>query len=134
VIPHPFMPTYFASCQPGMLSRLIESERLDGLELRHTAPITAARRRALEAFYAAHERRLGAALGASDSHFGRYDLGVVVSEFPGHTAEDFRTAVAGRLTRPKLRGHRRVPAALLARQQWQSLVRLPLRRLTGQLE
>jgi predicted metal-dependent phosphoesterase TrpH len=134
VIPHPFMPTYFASCQPGMLSRLIEGERLDGLELQHTAPMTGARRRALEAFYAAHEQRLGAALGASDSHFGRHDLGVVVSEFPGHTAEDFRAAAAERLTRPKLQGGRHVPLGLLARQQWQSLVRLPLRRLTGQLE
>jgi predicted metal-dependent phosphoesterase TrpH len=31
VIPHPFMPTYFASCQPDMLARLIESRRLDGV-------------------------------------------------------------------------------------------------------
>jgi predicted metal-dependent phosphoesterase TrpH len=134
VIPHPFMPTYFASCQPGMLARLIESERLDGIELAHTAPMTGARRRALEAFYAAHEQRLGAALGASDSHYGRHDLGVVVSEFPGHSADDFRAAVVGRLTRPAVRGRRQVPPALVARQQWRSLVRLPLRRLAGQLE
>src|SRR5579862_5946884 len=28
VIPHPFMPTYFASCQPGMLRALLERERV----------------------------------------------------------------------------------------------------------
>jgi predicted metal-dependent phosphoesterase TrpH len=134
VIPHPFMPTYFASCQPDMLARLIESRRLDGVELVHTAPTTPSRRRRLQAFYEAHVERLGAALGGSDSHFGRHDLGVVVCEFPGHSAEDFRAAVRGRLTRPQVRGRRRVPAALLARQQWRSLVRLPLARLTGQLD
>jgi predicted metal-dependent phosphoesterase TrpH len=134
VVPHPFMPTYFASCQPGMLARLIESRRLDGLELVHTAPTTRGRQRSLEAFYEAHVERLGAALGGSDSHFGRHDLGVVVCEFPGRTAEDFRTAVRQRRTRPRARGRRRVPAGLLARQQWRSLVRLPLGRLTGQLD
>ncbi|MBJ7611118.1 MAG: hypothetical protein JF924_02235 [Candidatus Dormibacteraeota bacterium] len=134
VIPHPFMPTYFASCQPGMLARLIEARPVDGLELLHTAPSSAARRRRLEAFYEANVERLGAALGGSDSHFGRHDLGVVVTEFPGHTAEDFRIAVKERRTRPRARGRRRVPAGLLARQQWRSLVRLPLARATGQLD
>jgi predicted metal-dependent phosphoesterase TrpH len=134
VIPHPFMPTYFASCQPAMLARLIESRRLDGVELVHSAPTTQGRRRQLQAFYEAHRDRLGAALGGSDSHFGRHDLGIVVCEFPGSTAEDFRAAVLERLTRPRVRGPRRVPAALLARQQWRSLVRLPLARLTGQLD
>jgi hypothetical protein len=117
-----------------MLARLIESRRLDGVELVHTAPTTRSRGRRLQAFYEAHVERLGAALGGSDSHFGRHDLGVVVCEFPGHSAEDFRAAVRGRLTRPQVRGRRRVPAALLARQQWRSLVRLPLARLTGQLD
>ena len=134
VIPHPFMPTYFASCQPGMLARLIEAESLDGIELEHTAPTTGARRRALADFYNAHREGLGAALGASDSHFGRHDLGAVVTEFEGRTAEDFRRALLERRTRPRVCRPRRVPAALAARQQWRSLVRLPLRRLTRQLE
>ncbi|MBO0745433.1 MAG: PHP domain-containing protein, partial [Candidatus Dormibacteraeota bacterium] len=38
VIPHPFMPTFFASCQPGTLRRLIEDRTVDGIELLHTAP------------------------------------------------------------------------------------------------
>lgn len=134
VIPHPFMPTYFASCQPDMLARLIDRHRLDGVELVHTAPTTQRRRRQLKAFYEANSERLGAALGGSDSHFGRHDLGVVVCDFPGRTAEDFRTAVEQRLTRPRVSRRRHVPASLLARQQWRSLVRLPLARLTGQLD
>ena len=134
VIPHPFMPTYFASCQPGMLARLIEAESLDGIELEHTAPTTAARRRALADFYNANRERLGAALGASDSHFGPHDLGAVVTEFDGRTAEDFRAALLERRTRPRVCRARRIPPALAARQQWRSLVRLPLRRLVGHLE
>jgi predicted metal-dependent phosphoesterase TrpH len=134
VIPHPFMPTYFASCQPGRLARLIEERSLDGLEVLHTAPITSGRQRALEAFYEANRDRLGAALGASDSHFGRHDLGVAVTEFPGRSAEDFRAAVLQRRTRPRRGRGRTVPAGLLLRQQWRSLGQLPLRRLTGQLE
>jgi hypothetical protein len=47
VIPHPFMPTYFASCQPAMLARLIADRRLDGIEVLHTAPMTSGRRRQL---------------------------------------------------------------------------------------
>jgi predicted metal-dependent phosphoesterase TrpH len=134
VIPHPFMPTYFASCQPGRLARLIEQCRIDGLEVLHTAPITGGRRRALESFYEANRDRLGAALGASDSHFGRHDLGVAVTEFPGRTADDFRAAVLQRQTRPRRGRRRSVPAGLLLRQQWRSLGELPLRRLTGQLD
>jgi predicted metal-dependent phosphoesterase TrpH len=134
VLPHPFMPTYFASCQPGMLERLIASRRLDAVEVVHTAPITAARRRLLRSFYEEHVEQLGAEVGGSDSHFGRYDLGVVVTEFPGSTQDDFRAAVRERTTRPRVMGRRQVPAGLVARQQWRSLVRLPLRRLSGQLE
>lgn len=134
VVPHPFMPTYFASCQPAALAGLVQRRRLDGIELLFPAPLTARRRRALQDFYLTHADRLGAALGASDSHFGGYDLGRALTEFEGHTAEDFRVALLQRRTRP-LPGYRvRVPAGLVLRQQWRSLVRLPLRRLRGQLQ
>jgi predicted metal-dependent phosphoesterase TrpH len=134
VIPHPFMPTYFASCQPGMLARLVEREPVDGIELLHTAPMTRRRQAALEAFYEARRERLGAALGGSDSHFGRHDLGRVLTEFEGHTADDFRAAVRARRTRPR-RGRRQIaiPPGLALRQQWRSLVELPSRRLRGRL-
>ncbi|HLH71237.1 MAG TPA: PHP domain-containing protein [Candidatus Dormibacteraeota bacterium] len=133
VIPHPFMPTYFASCQPGMLARLIERHPVDAIEVLHTAPMSAGRRRLLAAFYQANRERLGAAVGASDSHFGRHDLGGMVTEFDGLTAEDFRAAVLGRRTRPRVGGRATVPLGLALRQQWRSLVDLPLRRLRHRL-
>ena len=133
IVPHPFMPTYFASCQPGMLARLIERHPVDGIEVEHAAPTSAARRRRLADFYQANRDRLGAAIGASDSHFGRYDLGRVLTEFDGGTAEDFRREVLERRTRPRRGREASVPASVALRQQWRSLVVLPARRLTGQL-
>jgi len=134
VIPHPFMPTYFASCQPGMLLRLLDEHALDGIELQFTAPITAGRRRALTDFYAGHRERLGAPIGASDSHFGGHDLGRVVTGYPGRSVADFRAAVLERRTLPRPGRTRPVPAGLAARQQLRSLVELPLRRLRGKLQ
>ena len=130
IIPHPFMPTYFGSMQRDMLLRLLEKERVDGIEVMSTVPMGARRRRRLDDFVAAHRDQVGAAIGASDSHFGRYDIGRAVTEYDG----DFRTAVARRETRPRRSaGRGQVPAALALRQQWKSLVELPLRRATGQI-
>ena len=134
MIPHPFMPTWFASCQEGMLARLIETQTVDAVELEHTAPTTAARRAALHRFYDRHRDRLGAAVGGSDCHFGRHDLGRIVTEFEGRTAADFRAALEARSTRPVIVRRARVPLGLIARQQARSLVGLPLRRLRGQLQ
>lgn len=134
VIPHPFMPTYFASCQPGMLRRLIEDRRVDGIELLHTAPISAGRLRLLRSFYESHRERLGAAVGSSDSHFGPHDLGRALTGFDGTSAGDFRRAVLERSVWPLPGRHASVPAWELIKQQRRSLVELPLRRLTGQLE
>lgn len=130
IVPHPFMPFYFGSIQPGMLRRLIEKQRLDGIEMAFTAPIGARRRRLLEHFFAQNSERLGAAVGGSDCHFGAHDIGQVVTRYGG----DFRTAVAQKATQPqRLRNAGSAPAGLAARQQWRSLVELPLRRLRGQL-
>jgi hypothetical protein len=133
VLPHAFMPTYFASCQPSMLTRLIERRTLDGVELLFTAPTTDGRRRALHEFYAAHRDRLGAAIGASDSHFGRHDIGRALTAFQGRTADDFRRSVLARATTPVAGTTQRVPVSQLALQQWRSLVQLPIRRLRGEL-
>jgi predicted metal-dependent phosphoesterase TrpH len=133
IVPHPFMPTYFASCQPGMLARLIERHPVDGIEVVHTAPMTERRRRLLREFYAANQERLGAAIGASDCHFGRHDMGGALTEFEGTSADDFRAAVRDRRTCP-IRGEAPgVPLTLALRQQWRSLVDLPVRRLRGSL-
>jgi PHP domain len=133
VIPHPFMPTYFASCQPAMLSRLIEDRVVEGVELLHTAPTTAGRMESLRTFYDEHRDRLGAEVGGSDSHFGRHDLGRVLTEFDGVTEDGFRRSVLERTTAPRRGSAHGVPLSLLARQQWRSLVQLPLRRLRGEL-
>ena len=129
VIPHPFMPTYFGSIQPFMLRRLIEKHPVDAIEMLSTVPIGAWRHAQLDEFYAHNRERLGAAVGASDCHFGAHDLGVVITNYDG----DFRTAIEQRTTRPERVRRRSVPAGVAVRQQWRSLVQLPLRRLRGQL-
>lgn len=130
IVPHPFMPVYFGSIQPGMLRRLIEKHSVDGIEMVFTVPIGGRRRRELDAFYAANQDRLGARIGASDCHFGVHDIAQAVTDYDG----DFRAAVKQKLTTPRrLDKHADVPTSLAARQQWRSLVELPLRRLRGQL-
>jgi predicted metal-dependent phosphoesterase TrpH len=130
IVPHPFMPVYFGSIQPGMLRRLIERHKIDGIEMVATVPLGRLRRRKLDEFYAANKERLGAAIGASDSHFGIHDIAQAVTDYDG----DFRAAViAGKTIPRRINAHRSVPAALAMRQQWRSLVELPLRRLRGEL-
>jgi predicted metal-dependent phosphoesterase TrpH len=129
IIPHPFMPVYFGSIQPGMLRRLIEKHHVDGIETSFTAPIGARRLRALDEFYTQNLERLGAAVGGSDCHFGEHDIAQVVTEYDG----DFRTAIRLRSTVPKRLRNSHVPAGIALRQQWRALVDLPVRRLLGQL-
>jgi predicted metal-dependent phosphoesterase TrpH len=129
IVPHPFMPTYFGSIQPGMLRRLIEHEAVDGIEVMSTVPMGGWRRSVLQRFVAAHHDRLGAAVGGSDSHFGAHDIGRVVTEYEG----DFRAAVVERRTRPRLGSRHPVPTGIALRQQWRSLVEVPLKRLRGEL-
>jgi PHP domain len=130
IIPHPFMPTYFASIQPDMLRRLIEKEAVDGIEVLFTAPAGARRRRLLDAFVDANRERLGALIGSSDCHFGRHDIAQVVTAYDG----DFRTAILERRTTPRRgAGKLSVPRGMFWRQQWRALVDLPVRRLRGQI-
>jgi predicted metal-dependent phosphoesterase TrpH len=130
IVPHPFMPVYFGSIQPSMLRRLLEKHPVDGIEIAFTVPIGARRRRALDAFYAAHRDRLGAAVGASDCHFGSHDIASAITEYDG----DFRTAIERRTTRARrIRDAGLPPKDAAVRQQFRSLVELPLRRLRGQL-
>lgn len=129
IVPHPFMPLYFGSIQPGMLSRLVEKHPLDGIEILHTVPLGSRRRKRLDDFYVEHRDRLGAAIGGSDCHFGRHDIGLVVTEYEA----DFRTAIEGRTTRPMRVRSAAIPRSLALRQQWRALIELPLRRLRGDL-
>jgi PHP domain len=134
VLPHPFMPTFFASITARRALRLLEQRTVDGIELRHTAPMTGWSWSRLDAFYATHRERLGAALGAGDSHFGRHDLGRVLTAFPGRTAADLRAAIAARSTSP-IRGITPEPPPLLMRlaQQRRSLFWLPNERRAGRV-
>jgi hypothetical protein len=127
IIPHPFMPVYFGSIQPGMLRRLIEREHVDGIEMLSTVPVGSARRKLLNEFYEANRQRLGAAIGASDCHFGARDLGRALTAFDG----DFRTAVMESTTRPLIGTRHRVPTGIALRQQWRALVELPIKRMRG---
>ena len=130
IVPHPFMPVYFGSIQPGMLRRLLEKRHVDGIEMVFTVPIGSRRRRQLDDFYAANRERLGAALGGSDCHFGAHDIASAVTEFEG----DFKNAVQqGRTTPRRLRNAGRAPTGVVLRQQWRSMVVLPVRRLRGEL-
>jgi predicted metal-dependent phosphoesterase TrpH len=130
IIPHPFMPVYFGSIQPNMLRRLLERHHVDGIEMMFTVPIGARRRRELDEFYARNSERLGAAIGGSDCHFGAHDIGRVLTAYDG----DFRSAVRQRATQPQAgRQRARVPIGLVLRQQWTSMVRLPVKRLRGEL-
>ena len=127
IIPHPFMPVYFGSIQPGMLRRLIEREHVDGIEMLSTVPVGAARRKLLNEFYEANRERLGAAIGASDCHFGGRDLGRALTAYEG----DFRVAVMEAMTTPVKGTRQRVPMGIALRQQWRALVELPIKRMRG---
>ena len=132
---HPFMPTYFASLGPRRLQRLLDTSTVDGIELRHTAPMGPGAFRKLDAFYGAHRDQLGAALGAGDSHFGRHDLGRVVTIFPGASAADLRTAIEQRTTSPRRGIAPLAPPSKRMRlaQQHRSLIWLPGERRAGRV-
>ena len=127
IVPHPFMPVYFGSIQPGMLRRLLEVTSVDGIEMLSTVPMGRPRRKLLHEFYDANRERLGAAIGASDCHFGGNDMGRMLTSYEG----DFRTAVMEATTRPILGVRRRVPTGIALRQQWRALIDLPIRKLRG---
>lgn len=129
IVPHPFMPIYFGSIQPGMLRRLVEAQPVDGIEVMFTVPIGGWRRRTLDAFVQANGERLGAHVGGSDSHFGSHDIARVVTAYEG----DFRSALVERRTQPRLGMRHAVPAGIAIRQQWRALVEVPIRRLRGQM-
>jgi hypothetical protein len=129
IVPHPFMPVYFGSIQPGMLRRLIEKKAVDGMETMSTVPIGARRRRLLDAFIAANRERLGAAIGGSDCHFGGHDIARMLTAYEG----DFRAAVEQRRTEPRRGTRHAVPPGIAMRQQWRALVEVPLLRLRGKL-
>jgi PHP domain len=134
IVAHPFMPTYFASISQRRLQTLLESRSVDGIELRHTAPVLPGTWKRLDEYYAAHRERLGAALGAGDSHFGAADIGRVVTVFEGSGAAGLRVSLERRTTSPRA-GIRPLPPGLRARlaQQQRAMVWLAHQRRTGRV-
>jgi hypothetical protein len=135
VIAHPFMPTWFASITPGKARSLLETRQVDGIELRHTAPVLPRTWRLLDSFYSEHRDRLGAALGAGDSHFGEHDLGRILTVFPGKGAADLRRAIEERTTSPLSGAVVPSPPPLRMRlsQQYRSMVWLGGERRAGRV-
>jgi predicted metal-dependent phosphoesterase TrpH len=131
---HPFMPTWFASITERRLSRLLETRTIDGIEVRHTAPVLRGTWRRLDEFCATHREEVGALTAAGDSHFGAHDLGRLVSLYPGRGAVDLRRAIEARATSP-LRGLETAgpPFQMRLGQQRRSLVELNLKRFRGQV-
>jgi hypothetical protein len=125
MVPHPFMPVYFGSIQPGMLQRLIEKQSVDAIEILSTVPIGTRRRKLLHEFFEANRDRLGAPIGASDCHFGPADIARAMTEYEG----DFRTAVMECTTRPVAGIRHPVPKGIALRQQWRALIELPIERM-----
>jgi hypothetical protein len=125
MVPHPFMPVYFGSIQPGMLRRLIDKQPVDAIEMLSTVPIGGRRRKLLHEFFEANRDRLGASIGASDCHFGSADMARALTEYEG----DFRTAVVERTTRPAAGVRHPVPKGIALRQQWRALIELPIERM-----
>jgi hypothetical protein len=132
VIAHPMMPTWFASITERRLRRLLESRRIDGIEVRHTAPVLPGTWRRVDEICALYGDRVGALMAAGDSHFGIHDLGRLVTVFPGRGAADLRRAIEARSTSP-LRGlaPSGPPLAMRLGQQRRSLLELNLKRLRG---
>lgn len=134
IVAHPYMPTYFASMSPRRLETLLGTRTVDGIELRHTAPVLPGTWKRLDLFYAAHREQLGAAVGAGDSHYGIRDIGRVVTVFRGAGAADLRRALEERTTSP-LRGVEPSPPGLRLRlaQQQRSMIWLANERRTGRV-
>ncbi len=134
IVAHPFMPTYFASMSQRRLDTLLETRTVDGIEIRHTAPVLPGTWKRLDEYYAQRRERLGAALGAGDSHFGAADIGRLVTVFEGAGAAGLRVALEQRTVSPR-RGISPVPPGLRARlaQQQRAMIWLSHQRRTGRV-
>ena len=128
IVPHPLSYLTF-SIGEGALRSLHAAQaecRIDGIEL--VNPSYAGRVRKTRAAWL-NERLLGAAAtGSSDAHHAEL-VGTAWTDFPGSTAADLRSAIAARTTVPQgrdwtLREH----LGGVARQQWRSMVRDPVKR------
>jgi predicted metal-dependent phosphoesterase TrpH len=128
IVPHPLSYLTF-SIGEGALRSLAAGAaecRVDGIELRN--PSYAGRvRRARAAWLNEHVLHV-AATGSSDAHHAQL-VGTAWTDFPGGTAAELRLAIQARTTSPDGR-HWTLGEHLdgVARQQWRSMIRDPLKR------
>ena len=133
VVPHPLSYLTF-SIGEGALRSLHASGaecRVDGIELRN--PSYAGRVRWQRAAWL-NAHVLGAAeTGSSDAHHAQL-VGTAWTEFPGTLPDDLRRAIVERTTAPEGR-HWTLREHLdgVARQQWRSMVRDPVKRARRQM-
>ena len=128
VVPHPLSYLTF-SVGEGALRSLHAGRdecRVDGIELRN--PSYAGRVRWQRAARLNSDLLGAAETGSSDAHHAHL-VGTAWTEFPGATIEDLRHAILSRTTRPEGR-HWTLREHLdgVARQQWRSIVRDPVKR------
>lgn len=128
IVPHPLSYLTF-SIGEGALRSLHAAPaecRIDGIEL--VNPSYAGRVRKARAAWLNDRVLNAAATGSSDAHHAEL-VGTAWTEFPGSSAADLRRAIAARATVPQgrdwtLREH----LGGVARQQWRSMVRDPVKR------
>jgi predicted metal-dependent phosphoesterase TrpH len=128
IAPHPLSYLTFSIGEGALraLHAAAPESRIDGIEL--VNPSYAGRVRRKRAAWL-NEKLLGAAeTGSSDAHHARL-VGTAWTDFPGTSAAELRRAIAERTTRPDGR-HWTLGEHLdgVARQQWRSMVRDPLKR------
>jgi hypothetical protein len=113
----------------------LERRSVDGIEVRHTAPLLPGAWNVLDRFMAEHGERAGAAMGAGDSHFGSHDLGRALTVFPGNSAADFRRAISERTTSPLVGAVKPESPNLRLRigQQYRAIVWLSNERRAGRV-
>jgi predicted metal-dependent phosphoesterase TrpH len=128
IAPHPLSYLTFSIGERALRALHAASEecRIDGIEL--VNPSYAGRVRSRRASLL-NEELLGAAeTGSSDAHHAQL-VGTAWTDFPGTTAADLRRAILERTTKPDGR-HWTLREHLdgVARQQWRSMVRDPVKR------
>jgi hypothetical protein len=129
VVPHPLSYLTF-SVGEGALRALLHSAdpscRVDGIELRN--PSYAGRVRGTRAAWLNEHVLRVAETGSSDAHHANL-VGTAWTDFPGDDAAALRRAIAERTTKPEGR-HWTLREHLdgVARQQWRSMVRDPVKR------
>ena len=133
VVPHPLSYLTFSVGEGALRSLHASGDEchVDGVELRN--PSYAGRVRWQRAAWL-NANVLGAAeTGSSDAHHAHL-VGTAWTEFPGTSAEDLRHAILERATSPEGR-HWTLREHLdgVARQQWRSMVRDPVKRATRRM-